>query len=232
MEFRSEGAPPPVPRMAGAGVEEKKGREGCRMALLIGGLVVVAGLLILGAIVGFGLLFHLTAKDIELTDEQRAAIHTVADLVEHVEGGAEEDLEVWTASRMFDGSIVISYEYEVPDWADLELADVYVSVELYRERTVGDAVAVFMATWQSFRAAYGMAGGGLSVEEQSGLLEWGDASKFGYLSDGEERYGMIFCGRLGKTVYFMVCTGLVLEGRESLESFYRGKLDSIGALEW
>jgi hypothetical protein len=218
--------------MAGAGLGEKKGREGCRMALFVGGLVVVAGLLVVGAIVGFGLLFHFTAKDYEISDEQRAAIHTVADVVEQVGGEIEEDLEVWTASRMFDGSVMISYEYEVPDWADLELADVYVSVELNRERSVGDAVAVFIATWQAFRAAYGMAGGGLSVEEQSGLLEWGDATKFGYLSDGEDRYGMIFCGRLGKTVYFMVCTGLVLEDREALESFYRGKLDLIGALEW
>jgi hypothetical protein len=207
--------PPPVPAPA-VQVVTTPGWKTVVLALGTVGVLLVAG------IAGFALLFHYTTREFEVTAEHRAALHRAEDLQEWYEFEVDEACESWRGERMIDGAVEIEYEYDDPrDEVP------YLNASLHYEPKQSDALANFTLLWQGAKAGVGLgAEGDMEVEEVKDLFQWGDASRFAYLTQGGVRHGMIFCGRKGKRVYLLMTGGACLEEAADLEKFLRPKLDA------
>jgi hypothetical protein len=144
-------------------------------------------------------------------------------LQEWYEFEVDESCETWRGERMFDGAMEIEYEYDDPrDEAP------YLNASLHYEPKQTDALANFTLLWQGARAGVGLGGeDGTQVEEVKGLFEWGDASRFAFLTQDGVRHGMIFCARKGKRVYLLMTGGACIEEAAELDRFLRPKLEAV-----
>ena len=79
------------------------------LAVVIG-LIVAAVLGVIG-LVAFVAFIMLSASDLEISDEIRAAVLTVEDAEKWFEIETKENLEEWDAERYFDGSAQVYYFY-------------------------------------------------------------------------------------------------------------------------
>ncbi|MCU0778978.1 MAG: hypothetical protein MUF86_15115 [Akkermansiaceae bacterium] len=204
--------PPPLPKRPSA----------WRWVLLFaGGVLALAGV----AATAWFLYFHLGTREIELNDEQRAALHQAADLQEWYAFEVDEGCETWTGERMFDGAVELSYEYDDPrDEAP------YLNASLHYEPKLSDSAANFMVLWQGAKLGLKFSGTNSGLEERSDLFRWGDASRMAFLTQDGGRYGILFCARKGRRVYLLITSGAVLEDPEELDAFLRPKLESAAAV--
>lgn len=200
--------PPPLP----------KRRSAWRFVLLFAG-----GALAFAAIVAAAWFFYsgLGTQVVELSGDQRAALHQAADLQEWYEFEVDESCEIWTGERLFDGAVELGYEYDDPrDEAP------YLNASLHYEPKMSDAVAIFTVLWQGAKLGVRLSETGSRVEDKHDLFRWGDASRFGFLTQNGERYGIVFCARKGRRVYLLMTSGAVLEDAVDLDSFLRPKLEA------
>ena len=200
--------PPPLP----------KRRSAWRFVLLFAG-----GALAFAVIVAAAWFFYsgLGTQVVELSGDQRAALHQAADLQEWYEFEVDESCEIWTGERLFDGAVELGYEYDDPrDEAP------YLNASLHYEPKMSDAVAIFTVLWQGAKLGVRLSETGSRVEDQHDLFRWGDASRFGFLTQNGERYGIVFCARKGRRVYLLMTSGAVLEDAVDLDAFLRPKLEA------
>lgn len=163
---------------------------------------------------------------IELNDDQRAALHQAADLQEWYEFEVDEGCEIWTGERLFDGAVELGYEYDDPrDEAP------YLNASLHYEPKMSDAVAIFTVLWQGAKLGVRFSDTATRVDDQHDLFRWGDASRFGFLTQNGERYGIVFCARKGRRVYLLMTSGAVLEDAVDLDAFLRPKLEAAFTVE-
>ncbi len=182
-----------------------------------GGVVSLAAI----AVMAWFLYSELGTKEIEVNDEQRAALHQAADLQEWHEFEVDESCEIWTGERLFDGAVELAYEYHDPrDEAP------YLNASLHYEPKLSDAVVIFTMLWQGAKLGVRYSDTETRVEEQHDLFRWGDASRFGFLTQNGERYGIVFCARKGRRIYLLITSGAVLEDAEDLDAFLRPKLEA------
>jgi hypothetical protein len=232
-QFPSNSSPspviPPLPEMAGAmppplpkpQVMTTSGKKTVLMAL--GAMVV----LLIGAVVAGVGLFWVTKRDLEVTPEYRAALHTAADLAEWYEFEVDPSCEKWTGERLFDGAVEIGYEYDDPrDEAP------YLNASLHYEPKESDSRINFGVLWQSATLGVSLGDESQTVEEVKGLYSWGDASRLGFFTSGGERHGLLFCARKGKKVYFLMTGGVCMEEAEDLKEFLEPKLDAVERLNF
>jgi len=164
-------------------------------------------------------------RSIELNDEQRAALHQAADMQEWHEFEMDETCEIWTGSRLFDGAVELSYEYDDPaDDAP------YLNTSLHYEPKLSDSVTNFTVLWQGAKLGVKFSDTDTRVEEQNDLFRWGDSSRFAFLTHKGARNGMIFCTRKGRRVYLLMSGGFVLEEAEEIDDFLRPKLEAASTV--
>jgi len=190
-------------------------------------LMFAGGALAFAAIVAAAwfLYSELGTQVIELTDDQRAALHQAVDLQEWYEFEVDEGCEIWTGERLFDGAVELGYEYDDPrDEAP------YLNASLHYEPKLSDSVTIFTVLWQGAKLGVRFSDTTTRVEEQHDLFRWGDASRFGFLTQNGERYGIVFCARKGRRVYLLMTSGAVLEDAEDLDAFLRPKLEAAFAV--
>lgn len=196
---------------------------GWKIALIA---VLLLGVVSVGILITIGLMFHYTTREMTVTEEHRKALHHAADLRKWQDFEVDPDCESWSAERLIDGSMSIDYEYDDP----AEEAP-YLSASLHHEPLRSDVLTTYSLLWQSIRLGTGLAGSSIQVEEANHLFRWGDASRLGYLSMDDERYGMVFCMRKNQRVYLLVVSGVHLEDPVELERFLKPKLEAMMALE-
>jgi nitrate reductase NapE component len=206
------GMPPPLP----------KRRSAWQTFLLCAcGVVALVAVLATG---GF-LFVKYGTQVIELTDDQRAALHQAADLQEWYEFEVVESCETWTGERLFDGAVELSYVYDDPR----EEAP-YLNASLHYEPKLSDAVANFTLLWQGAKLGVRFSDTETQVEEQHDLFRWGDASRLAFLTSGGVRNGMIFCARKNRRVYLLMTGGAAVEDAEELDAFLRPKLEAASTV--
>lgn len=168
----------------------------------------------------------LGTQEIELKEEQRAALHRAADLQEWHEFEVDEGCETWTGERLFDGAVELSYEYDDPrDEAP------YLNASLHYEPRISDARTNFMVLWHGAKLGLKLSDTGAGLEERNDLFRWGDASRMGFLTHDGGRYGIIFCARKGHRVYLLMTSGAVIEEKAEIDAFLRPKLVAAAAVE-
>lgn len=204
--------PPPLP----------KPRSAWRFVLLFAGGVAAMAAFAATAWFIYG---ELGTRVIELTDDQRAALHQAADLQEWYEFDVDETCETWAGERLFDGAVELSYEYDDPR----EEAP-FLTASLHYEPKLSDAVANFAVLWQAAKLGVRFSDTGTRVEEQHDLFRWGDTSRLAFLTNDDGRNGMIFCARKGRRVYLLMTGGAVLEEAEELDAFLRPKLEAVSSV--
>jgi hypothetical protein len=204
--------PPPLPKRPSV----------WRWVLLFGGgVLAMAGV----AATAWFLYFNLGMREIDLNDDQRAALHQAADLQEWYEFEVDEGCETWAGERLFDGAVELSYEYDDPrDEAP------YLNASLHYEPKLSDSVTNFMVLWQGAKLGLKFSDAGTRLEERNDLFRWGDASRMGFFTHEGGRYGILFCARKGRRVYLLMTSGAVLEDPEELDAFLRPKLEAAAAV--
>lgn len=190
-------------------------------------LAVVIGLIgaaVLGVIglVAFVVFFMLSASDLDISDEIRAAVLTVEDAEKWFEIETKENLEEWDAERYFDGSAQVYYFYND------EEESIYINCNLTYEPKQSDALVAYGIEWGGLKLANRVGyDDPIKIDEQSDLFEWGDASRFAFQSIDGEINGMAFVARKDGKVFFLDLWGMVLEDADEIEEFILPHLEAL-----
>jgi hypothetical protein len=201
--------PPPLP----------KRRSVWWTVLLLAGVAVLMAALVAG---GWFLFTTYGSRPVELTGDQRAALHQAADMRKWHDFEVDESCEIWSGERLFDGAVELSYEYDDPaDDAP------YLNASLHYEPKLSDSVTNFTFLWQAAKIGVKFSETSTEVEDRHDLFRWGDASRFAFLSHDGERSGMIFCTRKGRRVYLLMIGGFALEDAREIDAFLRPKLEAV-----
>ena len=178
------------------------------------------------AAVGAFPISHLTLGHHLRTQSRRAAMHTVADLSEWYEVDGDPVHETWLGERYLDGTWEASYTYER---ADGEPPFLYAM--LGNESTRFAAKARVAVQWQAFQVGVRFGGEGVTVEEATDAVQFGDASRVGHLVYEGRRIGVLACVAQGRHIYLLnVTTGSdCAEDIGDLRAFFAPKLAAMRA---
>jgi hypothetical protein len=199
-------APPPIPPCA-----TKSSRW--KVPLIVIG--VITGLLILFVIqVAF---WVFSARDFEPTKSQKDSVITIDYAAEFFTINRESGTEEWSCERYIDGSIQIYYLYS----DELTALDCTISVE----RNKSDALASYIAEWQTLKLANKISETEIVLEEVNEVFSWGDGSKFAFQVSDNSRNGFAFITRKGNKIYFVDAWGLLLETPDEISKFLTPKLE-------
>lgn len=163
----------------------------------------------------------------EVSEREKEAVLTAEDLAdwgfEAPDGGARE---TWKATRWFDGSRQIEYEYETPDGAGGDVLYLTVTVDL--ERRPGDSRTTYLA---------GLAG--LSVIKMKKTIErkqvasscdYGDECVLFLLLNEGNPVGNQFLARAGLNVYTVQLVGLYFSEAEIWHRLMAPRIESVKEL--
>jgi hypothetical protein len=190
------------------------------LAVVIG-LIVTAVLGVIG-LVAFVAFFMLSASDLEISDEIRAAVLTVEDAEKWFEIETKENLEEWDAERYLDGSAQVYYFYND------EEQSIYIRCNLTYEPKQSDALMAYGIEWGGLKLTSRLGyDDPIKIDEQSDLFEWGDASRFAFQSIDGETNGMAFVARKDGKVFFLDLWGMVLEDADEIEEFILPHLEAL-----
>lgn len=190
------------------------------MAVVIG-LIVAAVLGVIG-LVAFVAFIMLSASDLEISDEIRAAVLTVEDAEKWFEIETKENLEEWDAERYLDGSAQVYYFYKD------EEQSIYINCNLTYEPKQSDAFMAYGIEWGGLKLTSRVGyDDPIKIDEQSDLFEWGDASRFAFQSIDGETNGMAFVARKDGKVFFLDLWGIVLEDADEIEEFILPHLEAL-----
>jgi len=202
-----------------------EGRRKTVLAVVIG--LVVAGVVLFTAIIGFGLLYELSARELDVSEEIEASVLTIHDAAEWFELDIKPGLEVWDTDFYFDRSAQVYYSYN--DEED----SIYINCNLTYEPKKSDALMSYGIEWGSLELTNRLGPGEpITLEDQSDLFRWGDASRFAFQHFDGERYGMAFVTRKGGKVFFLDCWGIVLEDEDEIAEFIVPHLEALERAEF
>ena len=134
-----------------------------------------------------------------------------------------EAYEQFGKERWFDGSFVITYEFEGP--ANLQLPYLSSMTELHA--TNADACASYTAG--NFGVPLGLGEAELSIRDD--LYEFGDQSRFAYLTLDDEPIGMYFAACSGRTAVMIVMGGFYFDDVEQWTELITPVLDRVVAMQ-
>ncbi|MDA7506121.1 hypothetical protein N9920_02775 [Akkermansiaceae bacterium] len=184
--------------------------------ILIGSIL---GVLLL--IVGFAVLFALTARDFEPSASQKETVLTADYASDFFEIDPSLGTEEWDCEKYIDGSIQIYYFYS----DEAIVLDCTITIE----RNTSDALTSYFAEWQTLKLTNNIGGADAILEEVNEVFSWGDDSKFAFQVTENERYGFAFITRKGNKVYFVDAWGLVLDDPDEISAFLTPKLELFDA---
>lgn len=134
-----------------------------------------------------------------------------------------EAYEHFSKERWIDGSFVITYEFEAPEKSLLP----YLSSMAELHPSNADACASYTAG--NYGVPLGLGDAELSIRDD--LFEFGDQSRFAYLTLDDEPIGMYFAACSGRTAVMIVMGGFYFDDIELWTELINPILDRIVAME-
>jgi len=188
---------------------------------------IASGVVFIVGAIGLGLIYTVSAGDVEVSEAIEAAVLTIHDAAEWFDLDVKPELEEWDTDYYFDQSAHVAYYYND------EEESLYLNCNLIYEPKRSDALVAYGIEWGGLRL-YNRIGPGdpILLEEQSDLFRWGDASRFAFQLHEGERYGMAFVARKGGKVFFLDCWGLVLEEASEIAAFIGPRLEALDRAEF
>ncbi|MGH9750291.1 MAG: hypothetical protein ACRD6R_10245 [Candidatus Polarisedimenticolia bacterium] len=163
----------------------------------------------------------------EVSEQEKNAVLTAADLAdwgfEAPDGGAKE---TWKATRWFDGSRQIEYEYETPDGAGGDFLYLTVTVDL--ERRPSDSRTTYLAG----QAGLGVIKMKKTIErkEVASSCDYGDECVLFLLLNEGNPVGNQFLVRTGLNVYTVQLVGLYFSEAETWHRLMAPRIESVKEL--
>jgi len=188
-------------------------------------IIGVIGLCVL-FIVGAGLLFHFSSKNIEVTEADQNLIVNTTDVIAYFENSEsmfDERFEEWEKVKFIDGSTQLTYEYDSP-----RDTDPYVSSTITWENSESDANSSMLAEWTGMKL--GVSIGGVELVEKNTFVTFGDKSKFADLilsESNSEVIGHMMIVKKGTNLYSFIVSGLAIKDKETWKELFNEKLDSL-----
>ena len=150
-------------------------------------------------------------SEMPVGDAEKALFVRAGDLVDYGLESSNARYERFTKTRLFDGSVQVEYEYEVPEKAPGNRLFVYSCVTV--ERKKADAIA--SQGVEQAGIAVGLLGTDVSLEEVPGFFAYGDSARFYEIKNKEgAKVGNYFTAREGAKVYSLVIAGFYTDDRE------------------
>jgi hypothetical protein len=180
------------------------------------------------AFVGLGTLYNMTGTEETLAPGERELMLDIGHLAGWMEGYAPDLAdETVTKTRYADHSYDIQYTYEVPT----DDSAPYLSYMLNFEPTETDADSTYFSLWGGSKVAFFAFGAmDVAVDEQDDLFRWGDESRFGVLRTEGKPFGNVFIAKRGKTVVYLLVTGIYFEDADNLSALLTPYLEKLDAL--
>jgi hypothetical protein len=184
--------------------------------------IPLALFLLVGATVAFGILYVWTAKAVPVTQADRGRVLDIRALAEWMEDFTPDPTrESIRKERYIDRSWELEYEYDDPS----EAAP-YLTCSVGWEPKVSDAVTGYLMMWHGGTAALRFgADTPLTVVERNDLFRWGDQSRFGILTRNGNPVGNVFMARHGKTVFYVLFSGVYFDDAEALAELLKPVLE-------
>lgn len=227
LPYASRPTPRPRPRPEGAPRSASRSRPRPRPWLWILGLVPVGLVGVLAAFLALGALFNMTGSEETLAPGERELLLDIGHLAAWMQGYAPNLAgETVTKTRYLDHSYEIQYTYEIPE----DESAPYLSYMLNFEPTETDANSTYFSLWGGSRIAfYAFGAADVQVDENDDLFRWGDESRFGILRSRGRPFGNVFVARRGKTVVYLLVTGIYFEDGQSVSALLTPYLERLGA---
>lgn len=190
-------------------------------------IVVGCVLLLVGGVVGLGAVFLLTARDIDVSADDRAILLTPADLESYFEfEHLPERIEI-SKIRYMDWSTELTMEYDVEQDDDQPYMNVTVSHEL----KPSDARSTYGISWSAQVVSMNMYDGNVDVIEANDLFSIGDRSRFGFISyDGMTTGVMLVCMK-GRNIYDLTLSGFYIDDPEILHELLDDKIGMLNSFK-
>ena len=134
-----------------------------------------------------------------------------------------DSYESFGKERWFDGSFVIDYEFDAP--IDLQLPYLSSMTELHA--TNEDACASYSAG--NFGVPLGLGDADLSIRDD--LFQFGDESRFAYLTLDDEPIGMYFAMCSGRTAFMTIMGGFYFDDIDMWTELVSPVLDDVVAMD-
>lgn len=191
----------------------RKSRTGLKVLLILGlGVGGVIGLVVL--LFAAGVVFEMMGEETELSAVERELLLDIETLSGWLEYTPDPTLAKTYKKTYFDGSYELDYEYQ-DQWDD---GAIYMNYKVNWEPKASDAVAIYLPSWQSARFGLKIGGGtGLGLEERNELFQWGEASRFGLITAGNDYVGNVFVGRSDHHVVSFFLSGFYVGDTETAD---------------
>ena len=181
----------------------------------------------LGAVIGLGALFNLTATNVALADGERELVVDISYLTGWMDGYTPSPSgETLQKTRFIDDSFEIEYVYDLPE--DDEAP--YLSYSVTFEPSVSDAKTTYVSLWGGTKVAFYVFGEvQVDVQEKNELFRWGDESRFGLLLADGRPFGNVFVAKKEKRVVYLLVSGIYFDDTESFSAFLSPYLERLDA---
>lgn len=192
-------------------------------------ILIVVGciLLITGGIVGLGAVFLLTARDIEVTPEDRALLVTPADLEEYFDYTHDPEHVQVSKIRYLDRTTELTMEYDVEEDDDQP----YMNVTVSHEHKRSDARSTYGISWGAQVMSMNVYDDNVDVVEANDLFSIGDRSRFGFICyDGMTTGVMLVCMK-GNNIYDVTLSGFFIDDPEILHELFDDKLAHLDSFK-
>lgn len=166
------------------------------VTLVFGSIFGVGSICICGSIFLF-----MVPKDTPVTDTDRAMVVDAYALQSFIEFDPSSGSETMKKSKYFDGSYELEYEFEDPSDEGILL-----TYSLAVERSIDEAEAGYLVTWEAIKLGTKLAASGAEVQfdEQNDVFRWGDRSRFVILTSEGIPFGNIFITQKGNKIVTLV----------------------------
>jgi len=184
----------------------------------------------LGAVVGLGALFNLTATNVALAAGERDLVVDISHLKGWMEGYTPNlSGESLQKTRYIDDSFEIEYVYDLPE----DDKAPYLSYSVTFEPSASDANTTYVSLWGGTKVAFYVFGElQVDVQEKNEIFRWGEESRFGLLLADGRPFGNVFVAKKEKRVVYLLVSGIYFDDTESFSDFltpYLEKLDAFVA---
>jgi hypothetical protein len=194
--------------------------------LLILGLAIGIPLGLILIVVGLGVLFVLTGREVPVTESDKAVLLRAGRLAELSENlRVAPAAEKFTKTKFLDSSVELNYEYE-------DAENLFVQCTISIEPSAKDARTTYAAQSLGMKVGLKVGGGAsLSMDDRNDLLSWGDQSKCSLIKNGANPVGNFFIARKGKRVFYAVFVGLYIDDPQVFTELLQPLLKRLDAYE-
>jgi hypothetical protein len=165
-------------------------------------------------------------SELPIRDNEKSLFVRAGDLTDYGLESADARYEKFTKTKLFDGSVQVEYEYEVPETAAGDHVFLYSCVTI--EHKKADAIA--SQGVEQAGIAVGLLGTDVSLKEVEGFYAYGDSARFYEITNKEgAKVGNYFTTREGAKVYSLIIAGFYTEDREIWVEMIGDKLKRFSA---